>query len=474
MATLQRDLYNITAGTISTTGTGNRTVNFSGAGGALGTLDSAGNLISPFGLGSLLIIGNTTYPMLAVNSTSQMTAAVDLPSVSGVAYRLVSGVVPEAVIAGILQSLSFKGGANNPFPETVWDDGENRYRWASDGAVIKLFVGPTRAAGSSETAVNVVFTINPATGVISNFAWNPTAGATTVGRFARFINTAGGMAQSAMSEDGSGNIVVANTLTASQILQAVGTGDVFLRLMQTGVATWDVVNQNGTGTFAFRTGSGTAWSLSAAGALSAAASVAAPAGLFSSRVAVGTVGTLGLSLEVGGNAQFGPKTGPGVRYQVVGSEYWFTGINHDNNALNPVILSCTGSADLAVQTSGQVWFRLAPRILSLGAGTLVTDASGNVGISSDERLKDNKEKWDDGLDRVLNITPISYNWNKSSGMDRLNTYYGFSAQDVERALPEAVGMNRNGMLGVNLIPIVADLINTVKRLKDRIDAMEAG
>lgn len=128
---------------------------------------------------------------------------------------------------------------------------------------------------------------------------------TTIGRFARFTDTGGGMGQSQMSEDGSGNVLVSARVTAGALV-------------------------------------------------------------------AGTVGTaISLPLMIGGNAQFGALGGSGLRYQVVSGTFQLVGINHENNAFNPVALSGTGSDDLLVATSGLVTVRAGLRV-----------AAGNIGVNT--------------------------------------------------------------------------------------------
>lgn len=121
------------------------------------------------------------------------------------------------------------------------------------------------------------------------------------------------------------------------------------------------------------------------------------------------------------------------------------------------------------------------RAFAYGAGTLTTDAAGNITASSDERLKTDITAFSRGLDDITRITPISYRWSALSGLDQMTVYSGFSAQDVEAAIPEAVGAGADGYLSVDLRPIVAALVNAVKTLQmkndelaARVAAMEAG
>jgi hypothetical protein len=113
------------------------------------------------------------------------------------------------------------------------------------------------------------------------------------------------------------------------------------------------------------------------------------------------------------------------------------------------------------------------RFSSFGAGTLSTDASGNVTVSSDERLKDIQGEFKSGLDKILGLTPIVYKWKPETGYDTTNAYAGFSAQNVQSVIPEAVGMDERGYLTLADRPILATLVNAVKELATKVEKMAA-
>jgi len=106
---------------------------------------------------------------------------------------------------------------------------------------------------------------------------------------------------------------------------------------------------------------------------------------------------------------------------------------------------------------------------TFGSGNLQSDASGNITVSSDERLKNIEGNFTRGLNDVLSIDPILYKWKDTTGYDTLNTYAGFSAQNVQLTIPEAVGQGPNGMLTLSDRPILAALINATKELNQKID-----
>lgn len=104
-----------------------------------------------------------------------------------------------------------------------------------------------------------------------------------------------------------------------------------------------------------------------------------------------------------------------------------------------------------------------------GAGTLQTDALGNITASSDERLKNISGKYTKGLKELLGIDPIEYTWKESSGLDTVNSYIGFSAQNVQDNLPEAVGQNKDGSLSLSDRAVLATLVRAIQELNDKIE-----
>jgi hypothetical protein len=90
-----------------------------------------------------------------------------------------------------------------------------------------------------------------------------------------------------------------------------------------------------------------------------------------------------------------------------------------------------------------------------GAGTLTTDASGNITATSDERMKNVSKFYTTGLSALKNIKPITYKWKAETKLDTVNNYTGFSAQNIEANIPDAVGKMKNGDLTIQERPIMA-------------------
>jgi hypothetical protein len=71
------------------------------------------------------------------------------------------------------------------------------------------------------------------------------------------------------------------------------------------------------------------------------------------------------------------------------------------------------------------------------------------------------------------LKPVKYHWTKESGLDTENEYTYFKAQDVQKAIPEAVFPAKEGRpLGVQDRPIIATMINAINELNAKIEALE--
>ena len=97
---------------------------------------------------------------------------------------------------------------------------------------------------------------------------------------------------------------------------------------------------------------------------------------------------------------------------------------------------------------------------------------------SDERLKIST-LYLGGLEELLGITPIRYRWNAKgqelSGQTGDRDYIGFSAQNVEKSIPEAIQSKKGPeqYLSFDDRPVICLLVNAVKELAARVKQLEA-
>jgi hypothetical protein len=124
----------------------------------------------------------------------------------------------------------------------------------------------------------------------------------------------------------------------------------------------------------------------------------------------------------------------------------------------------TPTDELALLVDGKTKLTGSLQFTNFAAGTLQTDANGNVSISSDERLKRIRGDFTKGLNALLEIQPIQYRWNATSGLEPEGLYTGFSAQNVQQHLPEAVGQDARGYLTLSDRPLLAAMTNALREL----------
>jgi hypothetical protein len=161
------------------------------------------------------------------------------------------------------------------------------------------------------------------------------------------------------------------------------------------------------------------------------------------------------------------------------------------------------TAAINMDVDGEVSDGVAPQRISFWTGTANTriermrvSGSGNLGIgttnptskltvqgdvlvsgvitstdynsASDINLKENIQPIENPIDKVLNITGVSFDW-KEDGRSSM----GVIAQEVERVLPELVSgsdsktVNYNGLIGL-LIEVVKEQQREINTLKEKI------
>lgn len=137
-------------------------------------------------------------------------------------------------------------------------------------------------------------------------------------------------------------------------------------------------------------------------------------------------------------------------------------------ALSALSYSANGTAGVSVGP-----FTAITSITTVGG--IVTALSG----SSDAKLKTNVEPFNRGLADIVKINPVTYQWNEEGqkitnfGPDVRQA--GFIAQDVQNAIPEAVGVEvQNGVEYLNFSdrPILAALVNAIKEQQEQIESLK--
>lgn len=93
--------------------------------------------------------------------------------------------------------------------------------------------------------------------------------------------------------------------------------------------------------------------------------------------------------------------------------------------------------------------------------------------SSDKRLKDNIKPIENALDKVNAISGVTFEWNEKSHKTTGRKDVGVVAQEVEEVFPEIVETRTNGFKAVDYQKLTAVLIESVKELTAKVEALEA-
>jgi hypothetical protein len=101
-----------------------------------------------------------------------------------------------------------------------------------------------------------------------------------------------------------------------------------------------------------------------------------------------------------------------------------------------------------------------------GTGSCTVIPNAGMSCSSDIRLKENIVEIMNGLDKVLNLRGVTFQWKERATTDN-SRYIGFIAQEVEKVAPELVKEDTRGYKQVNYANFVAVLTEAVKEFYHR-------
>jgi hypothetical protein len=93
--------------------------------------------------------------------------------------------------------------------------------------------------------------------------------------------------------------------------------------------------------------------------------------------------------------------------------------------------------------------------------------------SSDERLKENRVKISDALDKVSRLNGYEFDWIPMRGIHENEGHdIGVIAQEVDRVIPEIVTTRDNGYMAVKYEKLVPLLIEAIKELSDQVKDLQ--
>ena len=153
-----------------------------------------------------------------------------------------------------------------------------------------------------------------------------------------------------------------------------------------------------------------------------------------------------------------------------------------NAALHVGYASNAMHCDYSAATStGEIrWYRGTVEVMALGyEGNLevLDDVTADSQVlTSDRKLKKNIEPLNYGLNEVLKLKPVRYEWKESYKKGK-GTMVGFVSQDVQEVIPEVINESKiigteETKLGIDYSKIVAVLTNAIQEQQKQIDELK--
>lgn len=106
------------------------------------------------------------------------------------------------------------------------------------------------------------------------------------------------------------------------------------------------------------------------------------------------------------------------------------------------------------------------------SGTCTVDTlGGSLSCVSDEKLKTNILTIDGGLDKIMQLRGVTYNWKANPDTAAVS---GFIAQEVEKVLPGLVSQLPDGTRSLNKDGIIPYLVGAIQDQQNQIDALKNG
>ena len=130
-------------------------------------------------------------------------------------------------------------------------------------------------------------------------------------------------------------------------------------------------------------------------------------------------------------------------------------------------LFVSGSS-VGIGTTTPSWFKLYVNgPLAVNSDTANKIGGGMWGLLCDARLKEVTGEFDYGLEKILQLNPVRYRYKEDNelGASAEKEYIGFTAQDVQKVIPEAVREGNHGYLILESDAILWTMLNAIKELE---------
>jgi hypothetical protein len=173
-------------------------------------------------------------------------------------------------------------------------------------------------------------------------------------------------------------------------------------------------------------------------------------------------------------------TGDGARLLYLGTERAWVFRQLGTGAASALELTAddptNNNKNFLINTQGFVGIGTTAPTANLSVnGSANKPGGGSWGTFSDERLKTIRGSFTAGLDALMRLQPLRYEYKPDNSLQLKSDgeHIGFSAQAVQKVIPEAVTSTEQGYLVVNNDPILWTMLNAIKEQQAQIDTLRA-
>lgn len=166
-----------------------------------------------------------------------------------------------------------------------------------------------------------------------------------------------------------------------------------------------------------------------------------------------------------------------LEYQEDGVNKWFQGNVASDDHWRITNSTANGNAEVfSVLQSGSVGIGTTAPDQKLSVnGDASKVGGGSWQNFSDERLKNIKGQFNLGLNAIMKLQPLRYEYRADNalGLRSEGEHIGFGAQAVQKVIPEAVTKNSQGYMLVNNDPILWTMLNAIKEQQKEIEQLRS-
>jgi hypothetical protein len=130
---------------------------------------------------------------------------------------------------------------------------------------------------------------------------------------------------------------------------------------------------------------------------------------------------------------------------------------------------------MTIEQNGNVGIGITNPTHLLHVNGIARSNQASFATTSDIRLKDVNGEYRNGLNEILGINPVIFNYKKDNplGLQSDKEFIGVIAQELQEIIPEAVEEAEDGYLTVNNDAVIWAMVNAIKEQQKEIDELRS-